>query len=100
MVHRRVGKASNGVMQGILSASATKLCCPLETYAAPDVDHGIVCTCHWTYVGYLEPVVGWIHSMNQVSLSVSAGAGDELVEVTARGNATSMRPNGWNPNPS
>ena len=27
-------------------ASATKLCRPLETYAAPDVDHGIVCTCH------------------------------------------------------
>jgi hypothetical protein len=30
--------------------------------------------------------------MNQVALSASIGAGDELVEVTARGSATSMGP--------
>jgi hypothetical protein len=38
--------------------------------------------------------------MNQVDLSASFGAGDESVEVTTRGSATSMGPNGWNPNPT
>jgi hypothetical protein len=38
--------------------------------------------------------------MNRVALSASVGAGDELVKVTARGSATSMGPNGWNPNPT
>jgi hypothetical protein len=38
--------------------------------------------------------------MNQVALSSSVGAGDESVKVTARGSATSMEPNGWNPNPT
>jgi hypothetical protein len=38
--------------------------------------------------------------MNRVAFSASVGAGDESVEVTARGNATSMGPNGWNPNPT
>jgi hypothetical protein len=38
--------------------------------------------------------------MNRVSLSASVGAGDELVEVAARGSATSMGPNGSNPNPT
>jgi hypothetical protein len=33
-----------------------KLCRPPETYVAPNVDHGVACTCHWTYVGYPEPV--------------------------------------------
>jgi hypothetical protein len=37
--------------------------------------------------------------MNRVALSASVGAGDESTEVTARGSATSMGPNGWNPNP-
>jgi hypothetical protein len=37
--------------------------------------------------------------MNRVDLSASVGAGDELVEVTTRGCAISMGPNGWNPNP-
>jgi hypothetical protein len=27
---------------------------------APDVDHGVVCTCHWTSVGYPEPVGGCV----------------------------------------
>jgi hypothetical protein len=38
--------------------------------------------------------------MNQVALSSSVGAGDELVKVATRGIATSMGPNGWNPNPT
>jgi hypothetical protein len=38
--------------------------------------------------------------MNQVALSASVGAGDESVKVTTRGSATSMGPNGWNPNPT
>jgi hypothetical protein len=37
--------------------------------------------------------------MNQEALSTSVGAGDELVRVATRGSATSMGPNGWNPNP-
>jgi hypothetical protein len=32
--------------------------------------------------------------MNRVALSASVGVGDELVEVTARGSATSMGSNG------
>jgi hypothetical protein len=56
MTHNGVGEAFDGVLYGILSASATKLCHPPETYAVPDVDHGIVCTCHWTFVGYVEPI--------------------------------------------
>jgi hypothetical protein len=38
--------------------------------------------------------------MNRVALSTLIGVGDESVEVTARGSATSMGPNGWNPNPT
>jgi hypothetical protein len=38
--------------------------------------------------------------MNWVVLLASVGAGDELVEVTARGSAISMGPNGRNPNPT
>jgi hypothetical protein len=38
--------------------------------------------------------------MNQVALSASVGAGDESSKVTGRGSATSMGPNGWNPNPT
>jgi hypothetical protein len=38
--------------------------------------------------------------MNGVVFSTSAGARDESVEVTARGIATSMGPNGWNHNPT
>jgi hypothetical protein len=38
--------------------------------------------------------------MNRVDFSASVGAVDELVEVTARGSATSMGPNGWNPKPT
>jgi hypothetical protein len=38
--------------------------------------------------------------MNQVFLSALVGAGDESVEVTARGSETFMGPNGWNPNPT
>jgi hypothetical protein len=38
--------------------------------------------------------------MNRVALSPLVGAGDESFNVTARGSATSMGPNGWNPNPT
>jgi hypothetical protein len=38
--------------------------------------------------------------MNQVDLSASFGVGDDSTEVIARGSATSMGPNGWNPNPT
>jgi hypothetical protein len=38
--------------------------------------------------------------MNQVALSASSGARDKSVEVVARGSATSMGPNGWNPYPT
>jgi hypothetical protein len=38
--------------------------------------------------------------MNRVALSALVGTRDESVEVTARGAATSMGPNGWNPNPT
>jgi hypothetical protein len=38
--------------------------------------------------------------MNWVILLASVGAGDESIEVTARGSATSMGPNVWNPNPA
>jgi hypothetical protein len=38
--------------------------------------------------------------MNRVALSTSVGAGDDLVEVTARGSEISMGPNGWNTNPT
>jgi hypothetical protein len=38
--------------------------------------------------------------MNQVALSASVREGEESMEVTARGCASSMGPNGWNPNPT
>jgi hypothetical protein len=38
--------------------------------------------------------------MNRVDFLASIGAGDESVEVPARGSETSMGPNGWNPNPT
>jgi hypothetical protein len=38
--------------------------------------------------------------MSQVALLASVGAGEESVEVTIRGSATSMGPNGWNPSPT
>ena len=38
--------------------------------------------------------------MNRVALLASIGAGDDSVEVTARGSATYMGANGWNPNPT
>jgi hypothetical protein len=38
--------------------------------------------------------------MNQVYFSALVGTGDDSIEVTARGIATSMGPNGWNPNPT
>jgi hypothetical protein len=38
--------------------------------------------------------------MNRVALSTSVGGGDESIEVATRGSATSMGPNGWNPNPT
>jgi hypothetical protein len=38
--------------------------------------------------------------MNRVALSAFGGAADESAEVVARGSATSMGPNGWNPNPT
>jgi hypothetical protein len=38
--------------------------------------------------------------MNRVALSALVGAGEESVKVTARGSATFMGPNGWNPNPT
>jgi hypothetical protein len=38
--------------------------------------------------------------MNRVALSALVRVGDESVEVTASGSATSMGPNGWNPNPT
>jgi hypothetical protein len=38
--------------------------------------------------------------MKQVALLASVGAGDESVEVIARGSETSIGPNGWNPNPT
>jgi hypothetical protein len=50
-------------------ASATKLCRPLKTYVAPDVDHGTACTCHWTSVDILNflarcvgstELIGWL----------------------------------------
>jgi hypothetical protein len=38
--------------------------------------------------------------MNWVALSTSIGVGYESIEVTARGSATSVGPNCWNPNPT
>jgi hypothetical protein len=38
--------------------------------------------------------------MSRVAFSASVGEGDESGEVTTRGSATSMGPNGWNPNPT
>jgi hypothetical protein len=38
--------------------------------------------------------------MNQVALCDSGGAGDKSTEVVANGSATSMGPNGCNPNPT
>jgi hypothetical protein len=38
--------------------------------------------------------------MNRLVFSTSVGVGDESVEMIARGSATSMGPNGWNPNPT
>jgi hypothetical protein len=35
--------------------------------------------------------------MNRVAFSASVGAGDESVKVIARGSATYMGPNVWNP---
>jgi hypothetical protein len=60
MTHKKVGEASDGVLQGVFSASATKLYHPPETYATPDVDDGVVCTCHWNSVGYHEPIGGCV----------------------------------------
>jgi hypothetical protein len=36
--------------------------------------------------------------MNREALSALVGAGNESTEVVVRGSATSMGPNGWNPN--
>jgi hypothetical protein len=36
--------------------------------------------------------------MNRVALTYYAGEGDDLTKVVARGSATSMGPNGLNPN--
>jgi hypothetical protein len=54
---------------------------------APDVDHGVACTWHWTSIKYPEPVgrMCWILSMNWVALSASGGAGDESIEVVRQG---------------
>jgi hypothetical protein len=30
----------------------------LKLMRHPDVDHGTICTCHWTSVGYPEPIGG------------------------------------------
>jgi hypothetical protein len=38
--------------------------------------------------------------MNQVALLASVGSGEESIEVTVRGSATSMGPNGCNLNPT
>jgi hypothetical protein len=38
--------------------------------------------------------------MNQVALSAPVGACDEYASMAARGSATSMGPNGCNPNPT
>jgi hypothetical protein len=38
--------------------------------------------------------------MNWVAFPTLVGVGYESVEVTTRGSATSMGPNGWNPNPT
>jgi hypothetical protein len=38
--------------------------------------------------------------MNQEASSSSVGASDGSARVAARGSATSMGPNGWNPNPT
>jgi hypothetical protein len=38
--------------------------------------------------------------MNRAALSSLVGAGYESIELIARGSATSMGPNGWNPNPT
>ena len=62
MTHNGVGESSDGVLWGVLSASATKLCLPPETYVTLDVDHGASCTCHWTFVGYPKPVGGCVGS--------------------------------------
>jgi len=44
MVHIGVGEACGGVQQGALLANEAKLCHPLGTCVALDVDHGIACT--------------------------------------------------------
>jgi hypothetical protein len=51
-----VEKYFDGAPLGIISASATKIYLPHETYVAPDVDHGSACTWHWNYVKYPETV--------------------------------------------
>jgi hypothetical protein len=33
---------------------------------APDVDHGVVCTCHWTSIGYPEPVGDVLDPLNEL----------------------------------
>jgi hypothetical protein len=38
--------------------------------------------------------------MNRVDLSTLVGEGYESAKVTKRSSATSMGPNGWNPNPT
>ena len=65
MVHNRVGEASDGVLQGVLSTSETKLCRPPETYVAPDVDHGVAFTCHWTSVGYPNLLADVLDPLNE-----------------------------------
>jgi hypothetical protein len=57
-----VDEASYDALQGILSASATKLCPPLETGVAPDVDHGVACTWHWNFVKFTKLVGGCVGS--------------------------------------
>jgi hypothetical protein len=38
--------------------------------------------------------------MKRLDFLASIRSGDDLAEVIARGSATSMGPNGWNPNPT
>jgi hypothetical protein len=38
--------------------------------------------------------------MKQLAFSNYSGLGDDSAEVVAKDSATSMGPNGWNPNPT
>jgi len=59
-VHSRVKKNFDGVVQDIISTSATKLYLPPQTFVALNVDHDTACTWNLTSTKYPELIDGCV----------------------------------------